>query len=517
MKKKNNNEEAIKEFELNTKILKNFERIMSMKLDEVEILKITELDNGSKLLNIMSLCANLKTLIISGNLRLNTDQIIKNIFRAAKLEKLVLNDVKLPKNGSLNKCTNLKEISLDSIRLFDIKNFLENNIVNKGCFEILSISNSDMLNNSLNYIGKFYNLKSIELVNLRNYKLDDLSFIKRLKHLENLTITGNEIEIKEVNNILDFENQRIIDISTKAEKQIINLKINKKNVSELEVQSEDFSFAYKKINLYKIDKINIIINDGINDFDTIKKLLERKKKIKLILKNYSSLNIEEAEKVRNYLKIRNLTGAKKEKINIDKFIEEKKQIDEVIKDVNNSDTEIQKFLKVYKALGLKLELDETTEDTSKIECQKIDVAKILEKCLQCINIESSIIFGDDLENGEEHYWNQVKIDGKWYNVDLALDIPKIKKKKVEYCLKDDEDFYEFHTAKSGEKHYCQEEYNYKFINVFIKKDLFKEQLLTSYIQMMKQKIKKIFESNKKEKILALPSGDTPSKEKDTSQ
>lgn len=503
MKKKNENDE-IKEFELNTKILKNFEKIMSMELDKVETLKITELDNGSKLLNIMSLCANLKTLIISKNLRLNTDQIIRNIFKADKLEKLVFNDVRLPQNGSLKRCTNLKEIYLESIRLFDIKNFLENSIVNKNSFEVLSISDSDMLNNSIGFFSNFYNLKSLELRNLRNCRFDDFSFIKRLKHLENLTIIGNEIPVKEVNNILEFNKQRMLDVSIKNDNQVMNLKINKKNVSELDVQSEDFSFAYKKLNLYKIDKINIFVNNGIDEFDNIKKLLDKKKKIKFILKDYSSLNIEQAQKVKDYLKIRNLIGAKKEKINIDSFIETKKQINQVIECVDNSDNEIQRFLKVYKTLAFQIDSEGITNETSYIRCSKLEVANLLNQCLQCINIDSSIIFGDELENGEPHYWNQVKIDGRWYNVDLALDIPYIKKKKTEYCLVDDEDFYEFHTAKSGEKHYCKDEYNYKFVKTYIRSGVFKEQLLVSYIESMKQKLKKIFDSNKKGKLLALP-------------
>ena len=82
-----------------------------------------------------------------------------------------------------------------------------------------------------------------------------------------------------------------------------------------------------------------------------------------------------------------------------------------------------------------------------------------------------------------------------------------KKKKTEYCLLDDEDFLETHSPKSGTKQYCPEEYNYKFVNVYIKTGIFKEQLLASYIEIMKLKFKKIFNSNKKEKILALPSGE----------
>ena len=170
----------------------------------------------------------------------------------------------------------------------------------------------------------------------------------------------------------------------------------------------------------------------------------------------------------------------------------------------DSDNEIQKFLKVYKELALKLDLDGVSKNATDIKCSKLNVANLLARCLQCINIDSNILYGDELENGEPHYWNQVKIDGNWYNVDLAIDIPYIKKKKTEYCLVDDEDFYEFHKLKSGEKHYCKDEYNYKFVKTYIRSGVFKEQLLVSYIETMKQKLKKIFASNKKGKILSLP-------------
>ena len=63
------------------KVLDNFEKIMSTKLDEIEELKITGLDQGSKLLNIISLCANVKTLVLEGDSRLNSDQVLNNIFK----------------------------------------------------------------------------------------------------------------------------------------------------------------------------------------------------------------------------------------------------------------------------------------------------------------------------------------------------------------------------------------------------------------------------------------------------
>ena len=51
--KKNN---TIKRFELNKSVLKDFDRLMSMNLGEVEELIVTEIDKDNKILNIISLC-----------------------------------------------------------------------------------------------------------------------------------------------------------------------------------------------------------------------------------------------------------------------------------------------------------------------------------------------------------------------------------------------------------------------------------------------------------------------------
>jgi len=117
----------IKKFELNTNVLNNFDNIMSTKLDEIEELKITGLDQGSKLLNIISLCANIKTLVIEGDQRIDSDKVLANIFKPELLENLVLNNVKIPTQNSLKKYENLKMISLNGIRFSNIKEFFERN------------------------------------------------------------------------------------------------------------------------------------------------------------------------------------------------------------------------------------------------------------------------------------------------------------------------------------------------------------------------------------------------------
>ena len=77
----------------------------------------------------------------------------------------------------------------------------------------------------------------------------------------------------------------------------------------------------------------------------------------------------------------------------------------------------------------------------------------------------------------------------------------IKKNKTQYCLLGDTDFFETHTPKSGKNNYCPENFNEKLIHVFFKTGLFKENLVASYIEVMIEKIKKLFRINK---TLTLP-------------
>ena len=88
--------EDIVEFELNNKVLNDFDSLMNIHLDKIEILKITSFSDNSKAYNIIGLCSNLKTIKIIGNLKINTNNIFSNIFNPKKIESIILDGVKLP-------------------------------------------------------------------------------------------------------------------------------------------------------------------------------------------------------------------------------------------------------------------------------------------------------------------------------------------------------------------------------------------------------------------------------------
>ena len=80
-------------------------------------------------------------------------------------------------------------------------------------------------------------------------------------------------------------------------------------------------------------------------------------------------------------------------------------------------------------------------------------ALALEKVLNYVGIEARDVLGyayGDPNLG--HAWNQVRIDGKWYNTDLCWDYKRIRESRdLDYCLRSDEEFYKDHTATDTEQ------------------------------------------------------------------
>ena len=72
---------VLKKFELNNKVLEDFDTLMTYHLDQVEELSIKEISINPKLYNIISLCINVKTLIIEGDLRIDTNKIVYNLWK----------------------------------------------------------------------------------------------------------------------------------------------------------------------------------------------------------------------------------------------------------------------------------------------------------------------------------------------------------------------------------------------------------------------------------------------------
>lgn len=102
-------------------------------------------------------------------------------------------------------------------------------------------------------------------------------------------------------------------------------------------------------------------------------------------------------------------------------------------------------------------------------------ALALEQCLKYVGIDAKYISGM-AEVGEEsggHAWNQVCIDGKWYNADLTWDAQRIQRgMPLQYCLMGDKMFEKEHKASSDQDdkiHKCDDDYLLNEVGVMANK------------------------------------------------
>ncbi len=126
--------------------------------------------------------------------------------------------------------------------------------------------------------------------------------------------------------------------------------------------------------------------------------------------------------------------------------------------IKSKSTDFEKFMEIYKILILSNDYDfagvsaneESTQE--RITAARSMIGSVLQGSVVChgfalelkqmlayYGIESKFI------SGSNHAWNQVKIDGNWYNTDLTADYSAIRRKDknaLKYCLLGDEEFYQ---------------------------------------------------------------------------
>lgn len=91
-------------------------------------------------------------------------------------------------------------------------------------------------------------------------------------------------------------------------------------------------------------------------------------------------------------------------------------------------------------------------------CVCAGYAEIVRNVFSCCGIEVRYISGNNINEGETgHAWNQIKLDGIWYNMDLTWDRDRIVEEEVPlFLLKSDEDFLEHaeYDIKSCKREKC---------------------------------------------------------------
>ena len=528
-------EETLKKFELNNAVLEDFDTLMSKHLDQIEELIVSEIDAKSKLLNIVGLCINIKTLIIEGDERTNVNSIIANVCKPELLENLILNGVKIPTSFSFKKLTSLKMLSLNNIRASSAKAALDE-IVNPEKIEALNLDHVDFAKASIECIKRFENIKYLNLIKVQNCRLDNLEFLSEMPYLERVNIEKNVIDFNQINNLIKckFNKQVVVDLPTPQNESITNcLEIGENGKVFITINNNDLEKLTQNLNLYKVTDIIVIVTSNNNLKDYLHFLKRVKGKVSIAIKDCSCLTCKEAKEIKEHLKIKYINiidfdgtllyDKNRYCYEIDTYTKIREELDKIIEPINSDSDELLKFLQVYKILGENIVYDELLDEelldytrknevkSSNLEsgilekkCIDSGFAEILKNVLSCLGIESKIIRGNFVGSGKEHIWNQVKVLDRWYNVDLGSDSKRMsnynkRKSKPIYCLISDKAFGKTHIPKIANTEYCPESMDRKVIATYFKRNIDVKQ----YVESIIEKIKQIFKLNKQK---ALPEG-----------
>lgn len=524
----------LKYFELNNSVLKDFDKLMSMHLDYVEDLKVSEIDAKSKLLNIISLCINTKKLLIEADQRINTNSIISNLCKPENLECLDINNVKLPNGYTLKKLTGLKYIKLKNVRFTNISTFFKEIEKPENIISI-EIENSDFENNSTKLFERFKNLKELVLKDVTNCKLTDMQIFTVDRNMQKLELNNMKISMEEISNLVKgkFEKNINLEIISDKEFAIKDRLIINNEEKNLIINSDNLDLLLQNLNVYKLDKMSLIIGEKINIDEYVRRLKKLKGDISVLIKDVSQLSKEDALILQGRLNVKNIDMLAIDNVNIEatysveEYVDIKNEIEAYVSQIDDTLSETEKFLKIYKILSDNISIDDNFEEaTLEINnlrnalkdkrCLSNDFAKILKNCLSSMNIESNIIHGIINKKSVEQNWNQVKLDGTWYNVDIASDYllvraKNILKRNAKYCLLSDKTFYETHTPISGNRKFAENNFDKKIIKVYFKTGNYSDKFFKSYFKNIASKIKLLSTINKR---VALPEGKISSNQDD---
>ena len=250
------------------------------------------------------------------------------------------------------------------------------------------------------------------------------------------------------------------------------------NINDAEVLNEIVGLGVEKEALKDLKRVNIDCFQQLSE--KAQEYLMRCAEIKIEFDSLEGLTSEKLEKFCG----NNITFQIKGDSKIGGYTPEElmpivKVMEQIKSQIPKNANEYEKFKSVYTIIGKSANYDnsgclgskEYIEGAS-IITRSLDgvllqgravcagYALALEKCLKYVGIEAKKISGI-ANNGKEegqHAWNQVCIDGKWYNADLTWDYSKIQRgKPLEYCLVGDEMFNKEHKARE-KVHRCNEDY-----------------------------------------------------------
>ena len=308
----------------------------------------------------------------------------------------------------------------------------------------------------------------------KDSEIADLLYLKFYSNINSITVELLQNASKEViRKILLMEHiDKIIYTNASGEKEELNA--NRKLIVKMNSQpnenliSDDTIIKFQQVlgvanNTIIVQNINILSDELLN-------LVEKNDAEYIRIMNYGKSKY-------TILQIRNM----------------KEKIQDYVHIAKQGNTKTEQFIELYTALYNNMFVDYVGAADGNL-CDLIyerttmdGFAEILQKILDELKIENKIITGK-LSNGSVHYWNQVKLDYIWYNVDLALDVKRKEDTDgIKYCLKCDKEFYEDHIALSRNIEICNQNSAYFLVKEIEEKEGVIVRLFKKIVKLVSRK------------------------------
>lgn len=505
----------LKKLRLSNKSLEEFDKLMNCHLDKIEELEIEEININPRIYNLISLCTNLKQIIIKGDLRVDVNKIIFNICKPENIETLILESVKLPTNKVVSKFVNLSTISLNNINFSNLESFFES-LSNPEKIIALNLTNVDFGKKPISMCSKFENLKYFNLNNLKNCLFDSFEFLHDNREMSRFEFRNNEINFRHISSLIKGSYNKNIEVYIKTNKNcdILNcLEIKDREVS-ITINTCDLERIINNVSLYKINNLFVILGNEIEICKYIKKFKKIKEKVTIAINDIAYFSIEDARNFQERLNVNfvNVLEAPNplkitdeiQCYSIKDYIKIREEFNKIIESVSDCDTEFDKIKELYNYFKDTISYVDEETDIKDILIEKKSsynyYSLLMNSCLKSLGYDSKVIRGNVGEDNNL-LWNQVKINDKWYNLDIAYELSlKNNKKFLQYAFKgsllNDDQFYKTHSPSLESKpEICDVEFQE------LKKEVKKEQDKIGLLQKLYQKIMSIFKFNK---VKALP-------------
>ncbi len=286
----------------------------------------------------------------------------------------------------------------------------------------------------------------------------------------------------------------LLEINQRKNRELKNVELSDENIviNTSDVSDDEYKFNIdctksKEISQEMLDNLAKLYRKGeqLTLSFTIKQLEEIQKKglvidkvcdVSTVIENASELSAQDTKKMMETLGLKYVKITPKENENAYShhiyeakvYQKSREELDKILKGLEPNDSnEAKIFAEIYKRLAFHIKFDyDVRKNEKKAEkrkfsskdlvgglldrrCVHAGYAEILRNACAICGIEAryvsskeKIIIDDDGNISEENYaYNQVKVDGKWYNVDLTLDRAGIVKGQLpQYFLKNDVDF-----------------------------------------------------------------------------